>query len=180
MVTLEQIEQAKKIEAIKKEMSLAVEIEVKDKLEKQLRKEIREQMEKENALKLVDIAPTLRGNFSITKKSAKRKKFNDRMLAGNVRSLTLKRIFNLLSLEPNQIESPDLKDLYSKVLVKLAGSVLPRLQEITGEDGNQLTISISKEIADKNNIVESIEEEEGEEMNEEEKIIDDEGIEENV
>ena len=29
---------------------------------------------------------------------------------------------------------------------------IPRIQEITGEDGEQLTIHISKEIADKNKI----------------------------
>lgn len=44
------------------------------------------------------------------------------------------------------------KELHDALLLKLAGTVLPRLTEVTGEDGAPVVIQVSKEIADKNRI----------------------------
>ena len=66
----------------------------------------------------------------------------DRELAARVRTLTLNEIEKVLKFKRN-------KRLYEAVLVKLAGSVLPRLNEHTGEDGGPIqlegvTIKIQK------------------------------------
>ena len=61
------------------------------------------------------------------------KSFQDRELAARVRTLTL-----------HECEKALLKGkgkLYEAVLLKLAGTVLPRLNEVTGEDGRPLSIS---------------------------------------
>lgn len=78
------------------------------------------------------------------KGSPKGKSFNDRQLAGSVRSLALEHLMKVLQ--------PDYKDIaYQKqMLLKLSTSLLPRLQEVTGEDGKDITIVIPKTIADKN------------------------------
>ena len=72
------------------------------------------------------------------------KTLNDRQLASRVRSLTLKKIEKVLLQE-----TPDDVEFYKALLLKLAGSVLPRLNEHTGEDGEPIVINIAKEIADK-------------------------------
>lgn len=59
--------------------------------------------------------------------------FNDRVLAAEVRSLALGEVKKVL-------KNPKHK-LYGAVLVKLAGSVLPRLNEVTGEDGGPIEIT---------------------------------------
>lgn len=99
-----------------------------------------------NNPKTIDDVPAFRGAIFSGKKQ-----LNDREMASSVRRLTLKKIFALLLYEKDDMDAWE-KDLFSKILVKLAGSVLPRIQEITGEDGEQLTIHISKEIAEKNAI----------------------------
>ena len=76
------------------------------------------------------------------------KTLNDRKLAATVRTLTLNKIKKHLELG----EEDGNKELYKAILIKLSGSVLPRLNEMTGEDGEKLTITISREIAEKNNI----------------------------
>jgi len=96
--------------------------------------------------KSIDDIPAFKGGVFSSKK-----KTSDRDLASATRRLALKKIFNLLCMERGTLSPAEL-DLYSKILVKLAGAVLPRIQEITGEDGEQLTIHISKEIVDKNKI----------------------------
>ena len=58
------------------------------------------------------------------------KSFQDREISARVRALAL-----------NEIEKVLLKgegDLYKAVLIKLAGTVLPRLNEHTGGDGDKL------------------------------------------
>ena len=64
---------------------------------------------------------------------------NNRKLAADVREKTLKEIQRIL-------DSKDPEDAaYKKELViKLAASVLPRLNEHTGEDGEKLTINVIK------------------------------------
>lgn len=60
--------------------------------------------------------------------------FNDRQLAGKVRSLALEHLAKVLA--------DDYKDkVYQKqMLLKLATTLLPRLQEVTGEDGSPLVV----------------------------------------
>lgn len=55
-------------------------------------------------------------------------KYTDRILAQEVRSLTLKRIKAVL-------ESDEDKEFQKALLLRLAGTVLPRLNEHTGEAG---------------------------------------------
>lgn len=76
---------------------------------------------------------------------------NDRHLAAEVRRLTLNKIKDLFTM-PTVKMSTDDYDLYKAVLIKLAGSVLPRLQEVTGEDGGAIVVQMSKTIAEKNGI----------------------------
>lgn len=59
------------------------------------------------------------------------KSLNDRELAARVRTLALKEIERALKNKKN-------KRLYEAILIRLAGSVLPRLNEHTGADGDEL------------------------------------------
>jgi hypothetical protein len=61
--------------------------------------------------------------------------FQDRELAARVRSLALSEIESVLT------EKKD-KELYKAVLIKLAGSVLPRLNEVSGPDGGELKMGV--------------------------------------
>lgn len=61
------------------------------------------------------------------------KSFQDRELAARVRTLALSEIERVLSKKKGK--------LYEAVLIKLAGSVLPRLNEHTGEDGGPIQIT---------------------------------------
>ncbi len=63
----------------------------------------------------------------------------DRMLSRRVRSLTLKKIEIILK-RPIVKMGKDDYDLYKAVLLKLAGNVLPRLNEHTGEDGQPINL----------------------------------------
>jgi hypothetical protein len=80
------------------------------------------------------------------------KSLNDRKLAAEVRTLALKEILKVITIPKVEMRSEEY-DLYKSVLVRLAGNVLPKLSEHTGEDGEKLTISISSEIAEKNGIM---------------------------
>jgi hypothetical protein len=62
------------------------------------------------------------------------KSLNDRKLAASVRTLTLKKIQQIL-------EGEDC-DYQRQIVLKLAGTVLPRLNEHTGEDGKDLPTPI--------------------------------------
>lgn len=62
------------------------------------------------------------------------KSFQDRELAARVRTLALGEIEKVLKNPKNK--------LYGPVLIKLAGSVLPRLNEHTGADGAELPVPI--------------------------------------
>jgi hypothetical protein len=63
------------------------------------------------------------------------KSLNDRKLAAAVRSLALEEIKGIL-------EQDELTPLKIQILLKLAPSILPRLNEHTGEDGERLVIPI--------------------------------------
>lgn len=61
------------------------------------------------------------------------KTFNDLNLAAEVRTLALEKIKEVLSEK-----EPKDKEFYKAVLLRLAGGVLPRLNEHTGKDGEDL------------------------------------------
>lgn len=62
----------------------------------------------------------------------KGKSFNDRELAGEVRTLTLNEIKKALTGNDEVFKK--------QVILKLAGTVLPRLNELTGENGGAIVI----------------------------------------
>ena len=64
------------------------------------------------------------------------KTLQDRELAASVRNLALAEIEKIL-------KKPEHK-LYGAVIVKLAGTVLPRLNEHTGEDGGAIEVTLVK------------------------------------
>lgn len=74
----------------------------------------------------------------------KGKRFSDRELAGEVRNLTLLEIKKALTGEDIEFKKA--------VIIKLAGSILPRLNEVSGPEGEPLVISVSKEILEKNGL----------------------------
>lgn len=79
------------------------------------------------------------------------KSLQDRKLAAEVRGLALRRIKSILEhARIDMVESE--RELHDALLIKLAGTVLPRLSEVTGEDGAPLIIQMAKSIADKNGI----------------------------
>lgn len=75
------------------------------------------------------------------------KSYNDRLLAARVRTLALEEIEKALKNKKN-------KRLYEAVLIKLAGSVLPRLNEHSGPDGQPIPIygGLSRYTGDKESI----------------------------
>ncbi len=60
------------------------------------------------------------------------KSLQDRKLASKVRTLTLQKCEKALNNEEGDPK------LYQAVLLKLAGTVLPRLNEVSGPDGEKL------------------------------------------
>ena len=72
----------------------------------------------------------------------------DRNLSKEVRRLTLQKIKTILERPVVEMNDKD-KDLHDAILIKLAGTVLPRLNEHTGEDGDVIMVAIAKEVADK-------------------------------
>lgn len=67
--------------------------------------------------------------------------FNDRELAGQVRTLALSEVMKILKEGEGK--------LYEAVLIRLAGTILPRLNEITGENGSPVIIELSGVTANK-------------------------------
>jgi hypothetical protein len=66
------------------------------------------------------------------------KSFNDRVLAAKVRTLTLEEIKKVLERET--------MDEFKKALIlKLASNILPRLTELTGEDGEPIQGKVTVE-----------------------------------
>lgn len=73
------------------------------------------------------------------------KSFQDRELAASVRALGLKEIEKVLMQK-------DMDEFKKQVILRLAGSLLPRLNEHSGEGGGPVAVQISEVIANKNNI----------------------------
>lgn len=74
--------------------------------------------------------------------------YTDRQLAADVRRLSLKKIKRLLEKEEENTLDSNEQRLYEAVLLKLASTVLPRINEHTGEDGGAILIKVAKEISD--------------------------------
>lgn len=70
------------------------------------------------------------------------KQFVSRELTGEVRKLALQEIRKVLLGDDSEFKN--------QVILRLAGQILPRIQENTGEDGGPIIIQVAKEIADKN------------------------------
>lgn len=72
----------------------------------------------------------------------------DRKLGAEVRSLTLKKIKVVLDDEYQD------KEFQKAVILKLASTVLPRINEHSGEDGDaiKVAIEVAKEVAVKNEL----------------------------
>ena len=68
------------------------------------------------------------------------KTLNDRILAANVRTESLNTIMRYLKLE-------DENEYKRALILKLAGTVLPRIQEISGADGGLLQVFIDKSLS---------------------------------
>lgn len=74
----------------------------------------------------------------------------DRKLSANVRTLALKEIEKVL--QSNSKNKADIK-FKQELILRLSTTVLPRLTEVTGEDGAPITIQISEAIAKKNGLL---------------------------
>lgn len=61
---------------------------------------------------------------------------NDRVLAADVRTLSLGMIKKYLEGED--------EDFKKQLILKLAGTALPRIQEITGQDGGAINVNLIK------------------------------------
>jgi len=71
------------------------------------------------------------------------KSLNDRKLAAEVRTLALDKIKDILEMPIVKMETRDL-DLHDSILLRLSGSILPRLTEITGEDGGAILLKATE------------------------------------
>lgn len=76
------------------------------------------------------------------------KSLQDRKLAASVRNLTLKKIQAVLEAPIEKMKKAEY-ELYKAILIKLAGSILPRLNEHTGDDGDPIRFSLSEEQANR-------------------------------
>jgi hypothetical protein len=65
---------------------------------------------------------------------------NDRHLAARVRTKLLKEIEAVLNGDDFAYKK--------EIMLKMATTLLPRLNEVTGEDGSSIKITVSKEIAE--------------------------------
>lgn len=72
------------------------------------------------------------------------KSFQDRQLAADVRTLALERIQSILKGKRTKLRDA--------VILKLAGTVLPRLNEHMGEGGGAISVEISETVARKNGL----------------------------
>lgn len=80
---------------------------------------------------------------------SKGKTFSDRELAGEVRNLGLKKLKVILGDNYEDVE-------YQKqILLRLAPSLLPRLNEHSGEGGGPIQFIVPKEVDDKFNLNDS-------------------------
>ena len=70
----------------------------------------------------------------------KGKSFNDRELAGKVRTLALNQVMQVLQ---GKLYEDD-KAFHKALLLKMSSNLLPRLNEHTGADGEKLNITFDE------------------------------------
>ena len=68
--------------------------------------------------------------------------FNDRELAAKVRTLALEKVYAILDKGEKHF-------MYEAVLLNLTRTLLPRLAEVTGENGSPIVIELSSVTAQK-------------------------------
>lgn len=68
------------------------------------------------------------------------KSFQDRELAATVRTLALEKIKVILERPTVEMSERD-KILHDAILTKMSSSLLPRLNELTGTDGEAIIVS---------------------------------------
>lgn len=95
--------------------------------------------------------PALKGSKNAAGNSGG-KSLQDRIIASRVRKLALGKIEELLMKEKSVLLKDGEYELYKQVLMRLAGTILPRLNEVTGDEGGPLRVEIAKEIAEKHGI----------------------------
>ena len=79
------------------------------------------------------------------------KTVNDRKKAARARSLILDEVIRLFETDPLRLSETELARK-GELLLRMAPNTLPRLTEVTGEDGQPLIIQMAKEVALKNDI----------------------------
>lgn len=68
--------------------------------------------------------------------------YPDKLRARELRRLSLDAMIEIIKGEHT--------DIRNQLILRLAGSVLPRLNEVTGEDGGAIVVEVAKEIFNKN------------------------------
>ena len=78
------------------------------------------------------------------------KPFYDRKLAGDVRTKALEDVLIILSDEKEDVKKTERwSKLKKEMIMKLSTNLLPRLNEITGSDGEELKITFDESFKDK-------------------------------
>ncbi len=77
-------------------------------------------------------------------KGAGGKSFQDRELAAKVRTLALEKIRIILERPTVEMSEKD-KSLHDAILIKMSSSLLPRINEVSGLDGEPISLSWLKE-----------------------------------
>lgn len=80
----------------------------------------------------------------MAKKGNYGKVFNERERSAEVRNLALERVRQVLIRGKGKF--------YEAILIRLAGTLLPRLNELTGENGGPLIIELPSSIIKKNGL----------------------------
>ena len=77
------------------------------------------------------------------------KTHQDRELASEVRSLCLNEIKGIFKYEPIGEKVDDhMLQLKNQLILKMSTSILPRLNEVSGIDGEPLSVIVPKPVAD--------------------------------
>lgn len=72
------------------------------------------------------------------------KTLNDRMLAADVRTLTLKKIKPILEATYDPKKEKDELRFQRELILKLASTVLPRINEHSGNNGDPIVVELVK------------------------------------
>ena len=83
------------------------------------------------------------------KGASKGVQFNDRVLAGNLRTKIMEEIFLVVNEDVKVTKWSAFK---KQMLLVLARTILPRLNEVTGQDGGPLIVQLPGVITKKNGI----------------------------